>query len=179
MTNCTHTYKKNDWSGDLIEPLPDMFGVLKQTYHNKPKLRLHNLAISESDGLVKMYRVDPEKIASGDVPQWSDGCSTMTPETHLEFLRDHMIEVEVVSKTFKSFAQQDSKNTKYDLIQIDTEGYDYKIYNQIMQYGLRPKLFKIEIAHVTFNTAKYMQWELETAGYKTFIDNYDLIAYRM
>jgi hypothetical protein len=65
-----------------------------------------------------------------------------------------------------------------DFIQIDTEGYDFEIFMQCFNMGLTPDIYKIEIAHITHNTAVYMQHLLKQIGYKTFIDGYDLVAYR-
>jgi len=71
---------------------------------------------------------------------------------------------------------------KYNLhdvnfVQIDTEGYDFKIFMQ-MNGVIEPELIKVEIAHITYTNAVYMRYVLEQKGYKVFIDNYDLIAYR-
>jgi uncharacterized SAM-binding protein YcdF (DUF218 family) len=43
---------------------------------------------------------------------------------------------------------------------------------------VNPSLIKVEIAHITYTNAVYMEYVMNQKGYKTFIDGYDLIAYR-
>jgi hypothetical protein len=100
----------------------------------------------------------------------------MVPETHIEDVVSHMVTETVsgitISKLYEKYGRQ------FDLIQVDTEGYDYNIFIQLLEQGLTADLYKIEIAHITYTKTVWMRWKLEQLGYKTFIDNYDLIAYR-
>ena len=66
----------------------------------------------------------------------------------------------------------------FDFVQVDTEGFDYNIFMQLLQRGLTSDVYKIEIGHITYTKTVWMRWVLEQQGYKTFIDGYDLIAYR-
>lgn len=72
----------------------------------------------------------------------------------------------------------DKYGKDYDFVQVDTEGFDYDIFIQLLQNGLTADLYKIEIAHITYTKTVWMRWALEEQDYKTFIDGYDLIAYR-
>ena len=162
-----------DWEGVLVEPLPDMFERLVSNYDQKYGLHFECAAITEQDGETEIHRVPP---GTENAPEWADGCSTLVPEKHIDYLVPMMVKEKVKTLTLKSLVE------KYDLqdvnfVQIDTEGYDFKIFMQ-MDGLINPDLIKVEIAHVTYTNAVYMRYVLEQKGYKVFIDNYDLIAYR-
>jgi len=164
-----------DWTGVLVEPLPDMFEKLVENYTLKDGLKFENSAIANSE-TVTMYRVPTEKIGTDGIPDWAEGCSTMVPKTHIEDIVTHMVEQEV--KGISIAGLYEKYGNKFDFVQVDTEGFDYEIFLQLMQNGLTSDLYKIEIAHITYTKAVWMRWVLENHRYKTFIDGYDLIAYR-
>lgn len=173
-----HYIKNNNWSGYLVEPLPDMFQRLTENYKDHPQLTFECSAIADKDGPVKMHRIPTNKIGS-DVQEWAEGCSTLVPESHIEDLRPHMITETVNGLTIKSFYEKYGiLNGDIDFVQVDTEGFDYNIFLQLQANGLTADIYKIEIAHITYTKAVWMRWILDNMGYKTFIDGYDLIAYR-
>lgn len=162
-----------DWEGVLVEPLPDMFDKLISNYEQKYGLQFECSAITETDGETEIHRVPP---GTENAPEWADGCSTLVPEKHIDYLVPMMVKEKIKTMTLKTLVE------KYHLhdvnfVQIDTEGYDFKIFMQ-MDGLINPDLIKIEIAHITYTNAVYMRYVLEQKGYKVFIDNYDLIAYR-
>lgn len=172
-----YLYVKNyDWTGVLVEPLPDMFDRLIQNYQDHPGLKFECSAITDTDGPIQMSRIPIELVQNGTVPDWAEGCSTLNTDGYIADLLPHMVQETVQGITLKSLYEK--HGDAYDFVQIDTEGYDYNIFLQLLQIGLTASLYKIEIAHITYTKAVWMRWQLEQQGYKTFIDNYDLIAYR-
>lgn len=167
----------NNWTGYLVEPLPDMFTKLVENYKDKTGLVFENVAIFETDGETVIHRVPPGAIQDEIVPDWAEGCTTLVPNSHIKEITTHMVEEKVKTMTIKSLIEKHSISS-IDFIQIDTEGYDYEIFLQLRDAEFYPKLFKIEIAHVTYTKSVWVRWFLEQEGYKTFIDGYDLIAYR-
>jgi FkbM family methyltransferase len=87
-----------------------------------------------------------------------------------------MVKEKIRTVTLKSLVEKHNLHD-VDFVQIDTEGYDFKIFMQ-MDGVVNPSLIKVEIAHITYTNAVYMEYVLNQKGYKTFIDGYDLIAYR-
>ncbi len=166
----------NNWTGVLVEPLPDMFHRLLQNYQDRPGLKFECSAIADTDGPVVMNRIPIEKVQDSEVPDWAEGCSTMITEGYIDDLLPHMIRETVRGITLKTLYEK--HGDKYDFVQVDTEGFDYNIFLQLIQNGLTADVYKIEIAHITYTKAVWMRWVLENHGYKTFIDGYDLIAYR-
>lgn len=166
----------NNWTGVLVEPLPDMYHRLLENYKYRTGLKFMCCAITNEDGPAVMNRVPIERIQDKDVPDWAEGCSTLVTDGYIADLLPHMVQESVRGLTLKSL--YDETGYKYDFIQVDTEGFDYDIFLQIIQNGLTSDLYKIEIAHITYTKTVWMRWVLENHGYKTFIDNYDLIAYK-
>lgn len=168
--------KTNDWTGVLVEPLPDMFDKLVQNYQDRPGLKFECSAITNENGSVQMSRIPKELIEDRVVPDWAEGCSTLVTDNYIPDLLPHMVEETVRGITLKTLYEKYGSN--FDFIQVDTEGFDYDIFLQIMKNGLTSDLYKIEIAHLTYIKTAGMRWVLEQQGYKTFIDECDLIAYR-
>lgn len=162
-----------DWRGVLVEPLADMFDKLISNYEGKLGLEFECSAITEVDGETEIYRVPP---GTENAPEWADGCSTLVPETHIDYLNPMRVSEKIKTMSMKTLVNKYSLQD-VDFVQIDTEGYDFKIFMQ-MEGLLNPELIKVEIAHITYTNAVYMRYLLEQRGYKVFIDNYDLIAYR-
>jgi len=162
-----------DWEGVLVEPLPDMFDKLITNYENKLGLKFECSAITEVDGETDIYRIPP---GTKNAPEWADGCSTLVPETHIDYLNAMRVPEKIKTMSMQTLVE---KYSLYDVdfVQIDTEGYDFKIFMQ-MEGLISPELIKVEIAHITYTHAVYMRHLLEQRGYKVFIDNYDLVAYR-
>jgi FkbM family methyltransferase len=171
-----HYIKNNPWEGVLVEPLPDMFERLTQNYQDNPRLKFVCSAIADTDGPAVMHRIPMEKLQDGDVPDWAEGCSTMVTEGYFDGLLTHMVKETVQGITLKTLYEHHGND--FNFVQVDTEGFDYNIFLQIMQNGFTADIYKIEIAHITYNKAVWIRWVLENQGYKTFIDGYDLIAYR-
>ena len=172
-----HRYIRNyDWSGVMVEPLPDMFDRLVQNYQDRPGLKFECSAITDADGPIEMSRIPTELIKDGIVPEWAEGCSTLVTDGYIEDLLPHMVKETVRGITIGTLYEK--YGSDFDFVQVDTEGFDYNIFMQLLQRGLTSDVYKIEIGHITYTKTVWMRWVLEQQGYKTFIDGYDLIAYR-
>lgn len=165
-----------DWTGVLVEPLPDMFEKLIDNYSLKDGLKFENSAITNEDGPATIYRVPTELIGTEGVPDWMEGCSTLKTEGYIDDVVERAVSVEIRGITLKTLYEK--YGNKFEFVQVDTEGFDYDIFIQVIQNGITAELYKIEIAHITYTRTVWMRWVLENQGYKTFIDGYDLIAYR-
>jgi FkbM family methyltransferase len=166
----------NGWKGVLVEPLPDMFEKLLNNYQDHTGLQFECSAITNKPGKENIFRVPPELIGTEGVPDWMEGCSTLRPANYIDDVLNVAVPVEINGITIEQLYEK--YGSQYDLVQVDTEGYDYDIFLQLIQNGLTADVYKIEIAHITYTKAVWMRWVLENHNYKTFIDGYDLIAYR-
>jgi hypothetical protein len=63
-----------------------------------------------------------------------------------------------------------------DLLQIDTEGYDKEIFDQIWTAGFRPHIIKLETLYLLHMVILELIGLLSTNGYSCFLQGEDLIA---
>lgn len=173
-----HIVQNPGWSGVLVEPLPDMFARLRQTYSDNPSLQFENAAITEADGAATITRIPASKVGR-ECPDWADGISTLKPDSHIisryQNLKQHAVQQQVQTITFAALAKK-HRITTIDLLQIDTEGYDKEIFDQIWAAGFRPSLIKLEILHLTYMVILELQNLLDSNGYTYTIVGGDLVA---
>jgi FkbM family methyltransferase len=141
------------WNGILIEPLPNVFDLLKENYkylHNK--LRFINAAISNGSEDLTFYSFNNEFLSS------------LTTEEKLNYLRkssfsrEHvesviernneslaiLKEIRVPTITIESIYRQYCNNEKIDLLVIDAEGHEPTIIQSINFNILRPTVILFE-----------------------------------
>lgn len=164
---------KNKLSGLFIEPIPDMFELLKKNYENHgAKILFENCAITNIEGEVLMYRVPIDQVGVL-YPEWADGCSTIYPEKNA---MKHLspVQVKVKSKTFETVLNEHGIKS-FDILQIDAEGADYIIFQSIDFNKFRPKFIIIEIMNLSNDDVNSIKTKLIKNNYVyTIID--DLLA---
>lgn len=176
-----HIIAHNQWSGLLVEPLPDMFEKLKETYTGRDNLSFEPVAITEASGTAEITRIPAEKV-DVDVPGWADGISTLKPDQHIiskdASLAAHTVKQQIQTMTFADLAQK-YNITQIDLFQSDTEGYDETVFNQLWALGFRPSIIKFEINYMIYNTIRNLRWMLEQSGYTCFYQDDDMVAVKL
>jgi len=65
--------------GVFIEPMLEYFEALVQNYHDKVGSTFLNLAVTPEGGERVIHFVDPAAVASGVVPAWAFGISSLLP----------------------------------------------------------------------------------------------------
>jgi FkbM family methyltransferase len=138
---------ERQWNAIVVEPLPDMFELLKTTYQSYPRIRCVNAAISEVSGPLSIYRVKPEAVSKNGHGEWVVGISSAIKGATLSYLNDIVSEEVVKGLSFTDFVKELSI-TRIDLLQIDTEGYDWKILKQIDLRKWEIGLIHIEIINL-------------------------------
>lgn len=173
-----YAFKNKHWKGLLIEPVSDYFEQLKKNYENRENLIFENVAISDSSEQKQIYTVNRDAIQNGNVPFWCNGISTFNPNgptISAEGIKDK-VQTEIVKCcTFKDIVNKHHLQ-KIDILQIDAEGSDYDILNQIWNCGFRPKLIYIEIVHMTSEQVTYVQQLLQSNHYETMIQGDNILA---
>lgn len=176
-----HIVAHPDWSGLLVEPLPDMFAKLTAAYAEHSNLLFENVAITEADGTAEIARIPASKV-NAEAPAWADGISTLRPSEHIisqyDGLREHMVSEQITTMTFASLAQK-HHITHIDLYQSDTEGYDKVIFDQVWQAGFRPSIIKLEINYMYYHVIRDLFHLLGTAGYTCFYEDDDMVAVKL
>jgi FkbM family methyltransferase len=116
------------WSAVLIEPSPKAFSRLSKLHINNSKVTCLPIAISNSNGIVKL------KESSGLIGQGDVGLvSSLKEEENYRWIREFNVSftnVDVLCMDFNSFYHI-SPIKKFEFISIDTEGFDLEILQQI------------------------------------------------
>lgn len=160
-------------SGVLIEPQPSVFLELKKNYAAEPQLIFENAAISHTDGQAKMYFAKSE---NGEV---ASGLTTFRREV-LEYQfggRAKIEEINVPARTFKTLFTKNSIR-RVDLVQIDTEGFDYEIIKLFDFSTYNPMIVRFEHIHLTKRELTEAVTMLTNLGYGLYRDSLDLVAIR-
>jgi FkbM family methyltransferase len=141
---------RHNLDGLLVEPLPDCFERLCMNYADQPQLLFENCAISDQDGERDLYRL----VQDNPFPPRAQGLASFDQKVlieHKRFLPDIEQYIEVVkvpTMTPKSLFEKHNV-TKVDLLQVDSEGYDYEIIKMILDTNIFPKIINYEHIHLS------------------------------
>lgn len=140
-----------NWSGVMVEPVPYVYRRLERSYANEPRIRLVNAAIAPTAGTATLYHL-PESDEPG-LPPWYDALASFSRDViakHREFIPDieRRIEpIQVPTITFEDLCHQNDLD-RIDIVQIDTEGYDYEIIKLIDLERFAPRILMFEHIHL-------------------------------
>lgn len=151
--------KKYGWKGIIVEPQQDVFANrLSKTYRLEKRVILENCAIAAETGFKKLY-----KIAVSN-SRWATGLATFDKEVMLHRVKNNprikeraaregvkplandedYITYEKVPCTSVSDLMEKHHFSQLDLLQIDTEGFDYGVIQTIDFSKLKPKMISFE-----------------------------------
>jgi FkbM family methyltransferase len=181
-----HFVKRYKWEGVLVEPLPDVFELLKENYNNISGLNFENVAISEKNEIRAMSRIPLSAVEENKVPRWAFGISSLVPEKTIfsqknsskevfESLQKETITENVKCITLKSLLDK-YKVKEVDVLQIDTEGYDVNIIKQINFSEFKPKVINFEWQWLTEKEKDSITKHLMSFGYFLYNCGEDMLA---
>lgn len=182
--NLHDTFMQSDWRAVMLEPLPDMFEKLRETYASKPKFRLVNAALAPYDGFANIRRIPPESVRDDEL--WAHGISSMDgtrssftegpvpPGVAVELTSRSRLE-RVVTMTFETLRRQTDLD-RIDYLQIDTEGYDLIALRQIDLVRYRPFLINCEIFNLSLSDRAEVFGHLQRHGYSLTISEWDVMG---
>ena len=161
---------ENRWPGIVAEPMPRAFDALQRAYRDRPEVALEEVAIG------------PEE---GDRPFFALGSSGGSPETALvgslrrepllfrrRELDDPIFEMSVRCMTFDSLCRR-HRVAALDVLQVDTEGYDLAILDQVDFDRLSPALVVYDNFHLAPPARSACAELLHRAGYETIAHRSD------
>lgn len=175
-----HVVKNEHWRGLFVEPVPYYFSQLQENYGFRANLAFENAAIGSTIQDRVLYTVDTDAISANDVPEWCNGISTFNlygPTISADGIREHLRPIVVRCRPFSDLVQEYDV-PRIDVLQIDAEGADYEIFQQVWACGYRPKVVHVEIVQMTAAEQDSMKQSLESAGYSVETDSEDLTACR-
>jgi FkbM family methyltransferase len=167
--------------GIVVEPMKDVFEELKRNYAGYPRIVPVNAAIHNSAKEIELYRVDPVK--QPQLPEWTKGIASFRRDHHTlsGMSSEHMIADKVPCMTFDELLERHDV-ARVDLLQIDTEGYDYDILMALDFARLRPTIIHFEHGLpngiMTRDKLKEVVDRLYAQNYLFILEQYDAIAYQ-
>jgi len=141
------------WNALLVEPVPELFQRLTQTYQGFTNVRFENLAISDQAGSSQFFMVHPSALrAIPDLPPWWDQLGSFE-RNHILKHFGPIIEPYISEITISTLPLADvlarNQITCIDLLHIDTEGFDWHILRQLDLSRFRPKVILFEYRHLS------------------------------
>lgn len=183
--------KKYPWQGIIVEPQKEVFyKKLRKTYRFEKKVKLENLAIADKTGNKKLW-----KIALSD-SRWATGLASFNKNTLIHQIErnyvtdrlkregipipnnteDFLTYEEVACITIQDLLDK-HKFEKLDLLQIDTEGYDFEIIKTIDFSDLKPEMISFESEHLSDSDYDECTCLLESHGYQIKKIDRDSVAW--
>jgi FkbM family methyltransferase len=163
------------WNGVLVEPLPDMIERLRANYEGSEGLVFENVAITEQVETKKLYRVTLENIVKHKLPDWLKGMSTFS-DTKLKDYKKYVTIQPVSCMPLMDLIERNMM-PRIDVFQIDTEGYDYKVFKQLDFTAYRPSIINLEVINLQPAEIEAIQSTLDEQGYVYYRYEFDLIAF--
>lgn len=135
-------------NGLFIEPVKAYFDRL-------PECTKLNIAISNYEGEVDVYYIEPEDVTRHNMPNWMRGCNsigdphpTAISYGYQQYVKSHKVKV----KRIKTVLEEQGI-TAIDLLKIDTEGHDCIILNDYLDtVDFLPKKIQFENNYLSDET---------------------------
>ena len=124
-----------------FEPNPDAIKIAKKNIVDFTNISLIEKAVSEKDGLIKFYAIDPEKTTTTH-PDGNIGASSIFKASGKYPIENYVQnEIEVESTTIETFCN-DMNIKKIDFVWVDLQGAEYLAFKGMGKY-----LSTIDIIH--------------------------------
>jgi FkbM family methyltransferase len=153
----------------LVEPQPNCFKELGRMYGSRPGFSLENVAITEQDGPIMLHLPNGEDTspkASLDKSHFS----------RFNIAEKNLRSIQVEGLTIKSLLKKHQAFNDIDLLQIDTEGLDYKILRQFLDLNILPKIVNIESFHLDKSERELLRKDLTDRQYEYMDVEYDTFS---
>lgn len=168
--------RKHHWRGVLVEPQPKLFERLKKTYASEPQLIFENAAVAPTDGPVDFYCFKDD----GSLPYHATMLASFNREAvehNMHGYRGEVINLRVPGVTVATLLKKhDIKHL--DLLQIDTEGFDWEVMSMFAKADCWPTIVHFENwGALDSSLAPYAKPWIEH-GYGFLPIAHDMLCYR-
>lgn len=161
------------WKGILIEPQKKYFEQLQKNYAGRSGLHFENVAIGEREETKQLFVVRED----AEFGEWRGLIATFKPQVHFAEGDERLATENVQCVTLASVVAKHAL-PHIDLLQIDTEGYDYEILKSIDFAAVSPRVIHYEHRHLTFHEQFALKVMLKSHHYVVIEDGDDTVAQR-
>jgi len=165
--------------GVLIEPVKYLFEKLKANYPDHLLIEFENVAIASEEGFRDFYRLRQEEGAN--LPEWYEQLGSFRKDVvlkHKEQIPDiekYLITDQVECITFASLLKRHQLD-RIDILQIDTEGYDFEIIKMIDWPSVQVDMIIYEHKHLSASDQQACMALLTRHGFKCQVVGNDTVA---
>lgn len=165
------------WRGVLVEPQPEAFARLQQTYAGIDGLVFLNAAIGPRAGTRPFYFISGDE--PGD-PWWRGQVASFRREHLMKHIRDdHRLADRIASQDVRTLTLDDVFSrapAPVQVLQIDAEGYDGQIVASLDLDAHRPPVIRFEHKHLSVREHQTALDHLEGSGYRFAVNEDDTVA---
>jgi FkbM family methyltransferase len=137
-----HDYvKRFHWKGLLVEPQPAIFAKLRENYREETQLLFENSAVAQQDGAIELHCFENAN---------AEDHASMLTSTRKHYLamngdghRGALKTITVPALTLESLLSK-HRVERVNLLQIDTEGFDFEIIKMIDFQRMKPEIIHYE-----------------------------------
>lgn len=183
-------FRDHGWYGLLVEPQRDVFEQgLSRTYADNPRVQVANVALGRQEGSLPFYRVAISRA------RWASGLSSFVRATLEDHIRSGYIQrkaaeegiplpqdpadiietVQVPTATVDGLLSRHQVE-RFDVLCIDTEGYDYEILRLVDLRRYRPEVVLFESNNLSEQDFAAAHRLMAEQGYRLFWENGDTLA---
>lgn len=170
------------WTGVLVEPVPYVFARLQRNYAGVDRVRFENAAVADVDG-EREFHFLRERTDGDDVWRWYDALGSFRREVLLSHtaqvpdIAERVTSAPMPCLTFDTLCAKHGLD-HVDLVQIDTEGYDYEVVKLIDLDRLGVQVVMYENLHLDGATRGACERHLLDHGFELMSDGMDTLAVR-
>jgi FkbM family methyltransferase len=161
------------WTGLLIEPLPEAFEALRQSYSGVKGLLFERVAVSDKAGQTKFFAVKGERSAMSSLSREV----IMRHAATRPDLPEQIYEIEVPTCRLDELLDRHGFET-LDVLAVDTEGHDDTVLSTIEIETWAPAVVLFEHVHLSRDGSQALKRRLEALPYTLIWDRHDCMAIR-
>jgi len=175
--------KQHKIAGILIEPHESAFRILKENYAYHDKVIFENVAVAEKDGIKPLFFVslNSQAIVPAHASLHKEVVKreiaflqqehVLPSGEHSQYIASRPIECMSIS----SILDKHGIN-KVDMLQIDTEGYEYEILESLPFDRINPRLIRCEFTNMEKTAYRESIKIFRENGYSVILQSPDIIA---
>ena len=164
----------------MVEPVPAMFDLLADFYRDQPNVVCENCAVGHEDGSATLYYVRPDPA----LPEYVRRIASFSRDVILKQRRvvpnigAYIDTLQVPTLSLETLLAKHQID-RIDLLQVDTEGFDYEILKMLWATPLRPPIINFESAHLSRSDKLACAEMLKRDGYRYLnVGQFDTLAVR-
>ena len=182
-----HVYiEQYKWHGILVEPVPYVFEKLRANYRDNDRLILENAAIGNVNGSQPFFSLAEYDDDGAPVIENTNGFridqlgsfdkATILKHAYMHPRLETLIrEIKVPAITVHDLLLKYNVN-RLDLLQVDTEGFDFEICNNIRFDKVKPRILIFEHHHISRVQYRALVKKLRKNRYDFFINGWDTVC---